>query len=122
MNLILGCTKNKRSISGQAKDVYEGRVFQLGIKYAEKVGWNPMVLSAKYGIISVNTIIESYDQKLRGPYLGDWPSEEGVWLGSKIYFGKAPSHIKRWLPIGVTVAPFNWGYGEQTKWLQSLLR
>jgi len=45
----------------KAKEAYTGTYFSLNRKYAEKFGDGWIILSAKYGFINPDTMIENYD-------------------------------------------------------------
>lgn len=94
--LLLACSsaKNAELVRGPASEVYAGRLFRLGLTYAERVGMPVLILSAKYGFITPETIIEPYDDFMRRTYQGPWPDlPEAVYLGGSKYFGKAPKHF-----------------------------
>lgn len=115
MILLLNCSLNKSGVAhGPAREIYTGDIVRLGLEFAAYKGWTPLFLSAKYGIISPDTVIETYDQKMKDPYPGPWPEEQGHWIGSKIYFAEAPAHITRFFPS-------HWSYGQQKGWLNRLL-
>jgi hypothetical protein len=103
MILIVSCSQSKCSFTkiGQAIDVYTGPLTRLAVAYARKQGWTPYILSGKYGIISPETIIETYDLKLKA-YRGPWPEEAGCWVGGYPYFRFAPPHIKRLFPSSMS--------------------
>lgn len=115
MILLINCSVLKSGKTGPAREVYTGPLVQLGIRFAEMKGWRPLILSGRYGIITPETIVESYDHKLKKPYAGPWPAEEGFWLGSFEYFANAPEHIKRLLP-------HEWSYGQQKGYLNRIVR
>lgn len=115
MILLMNCSLTKSGVSrGPARDVYTGDIVRLGLEYAARQGWTPMFLSGKYGIITPDTVIDDYDYKMKKPFDGPWPTEEGFWLGSAVYFANAPPHIKRLLPK-------EWSYGQQKGWLNRIL-
>lgn len=61
--IIVGCSKRKKNYSCKAKEMYsESPLFRKTITYIEKnyeCGYS--IISAKYGIISANQIIDPYD-------------------------------------------------------------
>ena len=115
MILILGCSVLKTSEPGPARIVYAGRIVRLGVDYAKLMGYECLILSGKYGLITPDTIIEPYDMRLTKPYDGPWPQAEGAWIGSKDYFSKAPEHIRRYFPK-------SWSYGQQKGYLNRMVR
>lgn len=110
MILVINCSKQKSLLPGPAKDVYVGPIVRLGIQYAVIQGYTPLILSGKHGIITIDTFVEPYDERMKDPYDGPWPSETGFWLGSQEYFSKAPKSLSRLLPR-------QWSYGEQKSYL-----
>lgn len=99
--LLVSCSELKLSLPGPAREVYIGPLTSLSIKYADKMGWKPLILSAKYGIITPDTIIEPYNQRLKS-YRGPWPEESGYYVGGIQYFKYAPPHIGRLFPPGTS--------------------
>lgn len=106
MFLILACSKKKLATTKPipAKDLYQGAVFNYGQQYAAKKGWDVYILSAKYGLIQQETLIEPYNDKLKTTYDGPWSlcDGDGYYLGGSLYFGKAPQRIQPLLPVGMS--------------------
>jgi hypothetical protein len=71
--IILACSKTKAwskepELRGKpllAGEAYRGAVFLYGKKYAEKHSIPYLILSARYGLINPETMIEDYEQKLK---------------------------------------------------------
>lgn len=64
-HLILSCSQRKRFEKARAIDLYDGPAFRVARKYLEtKDGVDVKILSAKYGLISQDDIIDTYDQKM----------------------------------------------------------
>lgn len=71
--IILACSKTKAwskepALRGKplpADDAYKGKVFLYGKAYAQKNDIPYLILSAKYGLIKPDTMIEDYEQKLK---------------------------------------------------------
>lgn len=61
---LIGCGKLKAPSACAAKDLYTGPLFRTARTYAEKNcdGW--LILSAKYGLLEPDRIIEPYELKL----------------------------------------------------------
>ena len=57
---IINCCKKKVG-KGYAIDVYQGTLFKLLLKYVSLKCNNIKILSSKYGLIDLQTIIELYD-------------------------------------------------------------
>lgn len=64
MNIFLACTKTKADKKCAAKDMYISDLFKKSYQYAEKLGGNIWILSAKYGLLSPSDIIAPYNQTL----------------------------------------------------------
>lgn len=70
MNLLLiSCSQRKKNVnSARAIDLYDGPYYQI-LRKLRRIGEYPTnldvyIISAKYGLISENTVIEYYDQKM----------------------------------------------------------
>lgn len=63
---ILPCSQRKAKVSCSAGNMYKSNLFVLRRRYAKEVlGCDEIyVLSAKYGLIDLDKIIEPYDTKL----------------------------------------------------------
>ena len=65
------------------------------------------ILSAKYGLISPQTLIPYYNDKLKTAYTGAYPQGDGFFLGGVLYFKNAPPAFKPLIagnpPIGEMV-------------------
>ena len=64
--LIISCSKRKKNGKKRAWDVYDGIVFRMLKKMEREVGLpkdlEMLILSAKYGIIRPDQLIEEYDE------------------------------------------------------------
>jgi len=67
--VITGCTKEKlgydSSVKAPAKQMYQGRLFKTVKNYCETMGFDYLIISAKYGLIHPDETIEGYEQVLR---------------------------------------------------------
>jgi hypothetical protein len=110
--ILLACSKSKhQSLTvAPAKVLYTGLLFRLGLKYAELYNRSVYILSAKYGFIASDTIIETYDTKRTKPYPGPWPDTEAHYIGGQQYFKLAPSHI---LPLVQASSQTEWMTGVE---------
>lgn len=67
--IITGCSKKKLnsdgSMSAKAKDMYEGTIFRFIRRYAERMSYDYVIISAKYGLLFPDQIIDGYDQVIR---------------------------------------------------------
>ena len=63
--LILSCSDRKKADRAKAIDLYDGPAFRVIRKYLKtKDGVDVKILSAKYGLISQDEIIDTYNQKM----------------------------------------------------------
>ena len=62
---LISCVSKKLNIKAPAKDLYTSPLFRLNLAYADRINVNATyVLSAKYGLITLNEEIEPYDLTL----------------------------------------------------------
>lgn len=61
---LIGCGSAKLSTPAKAKDLYCGPIFKITRLCAERISNSWFIISAKYGVISPNTIIMPYDYQL----------------------------------------------------------
>ncbi|NLM00831.1 MAG: hypothetical protein GX220_05190 [Treponema sp.] len=62
---LISCTQSKRTYKCKAKDMYLGSLFIKSYKYAEQEKADRIfILSAKYGLVKPDEIIEPYNQTL----------------------------------------------------------
>lgn len=78
--------------------MYVGALFHLGLTWARQHDHRVLILSAKYGWVRPEQIIERYDERLRTPYRGHWPEGQGVYVGGYAYFGHAPARFAPLVP------------------------
>lgn len=64
--VLVGCGKEKLSRSAPAKDMYTGPLFKKARAYAERVGDDWRIISAKYGLLHPDEVIEPYDETVSG--------------------------------------------------------
>lgn len=62
---LISCGKEKLSSAAPAQDMYQGDLFKKAWAYAEATYDQCYILSAKYGLLEPNQIIESYDLTLK---------------------------------------------------------
>ena len=65
--VLVSCSKTKLQHPDKARNLYQGRNFKKCLKYAELL--NPdfiFILSAKYGLLELDTVIEPYELTLMG--------------------------------------------------------
>lgn len=67
--IITSCTKSKRgydeSVSSPAKDMYQGDLFKKVKSYSEAMGFDYVIISAKYGVLHPADAINGYEMQLR---------------------------------------------------------
>lgn len=64
MIIFIGCGKKKNNVKCKAEDMYQGNFFRTCLQYAKTLGGDIYILSAKYGILDLETEIEPYDLTL----------------------------------------------------------
>lgn len=63
--IITGCTKRKLGPVAPAKDLYQGTIFRKVREYAESMGFDYVIISAKHGLLFPESVIEEYEQVLK---------------------------------------------------------
>jgi hypothetical protein len=70
--VLISCASQKRSHRSKAKDLYISALFKKNLAYARRL--NPdviYILSAKYGLLGLETEIDPYNQTLNTMSAGD---------------------------------------------------
>jgi len=63
--VLISCVAKKRSSKSPAKDLYVSPLFRGAYRYAEKIKADKIfILSAKYGLLETDDIVEPYDETL----------------------------------------------------------
>jgi hypothetical protein len=62
--VLIGCSKVKLPQAAPARLLYRGDLFQKSRAWAEMRGARWLVLSAKYGVVEPDTVLEPYDETL----------------------------------------------------------
>lgn len=63
--VLISCASKKRSYKSKAKDLYISALFQKNLAYARKLMPDMIyILSARYGLLDLDTEIEPYDLTL----------------------------------------------------------
>jgi hypothetical protein len=73
--VLVGCGKEKLAHAAPAKDLYTGPLFRKARAYAERVGDEWAILSAKHFLLLPDRVIEPYERRLQGlayDYLRQW--------------------------------------------------
>ena len=75
---LVGCAAAKLRRPAPARDLYVSQLFKKAAAYAEANTDRWYVLSAKYGLVAADDVIEPYDAKLgtkSGPPIWDWADD-----------------------------------------------
>lgn len=91
--IILACSGAKRDVEKcEAGDLYTGQIFLKGKKVATRLSIPYWILSAKYGIITPDEVVDNYNQKLAKAYTGPFPPDpyNGFYVGGQSYFKNFP--------------------------------
>lgn len=105
--LILACSAEKRDVEKcPAGELYTGSMFLHGKSIANKCGIPYWILSAKYGIVTPDEVVDNYNQKLTSPYKGPFPPNpyHGFYVGGQSYFKNFPDSF---LPL-VEIQAMGW--------------
>lgn len=116
--VIITCGKAKQACPAKAIDIYIGSVFKGKLKYAKALYPDApiYILSAKYGIIPADKVIEPYDLMVperENEFFRKWakkvlvqleqfdPKEEIVFLGNQHYYKPVDKYFtgKKHAPI-----------------------
>lgn len=63
---LVGCGKKKLDRAAPARELYTGPLFRAALRYAEAMCDRVFVLSAKHGLLDIDTVVEPYDLRLPG--------------------------------------------------------
>jgi hypothetical protein len=128
--VCISCVKSKRSHACAAKDMYTSPLFQGMLAYARKLQSKRIfILSAKYGLLNLDEVIEPYEKTLRnmkGPEKKAWAEDilaklrhetdlqedRFVFLAGMPYRENLLPHIK-YYEVPMEGMPF----GRQLQWL-----
>jgi hypothetical protein len=75
---LVGCAAAKLRRPAPARDLYVSQLFKKAAAYADEHADRWYVLSAKYGLVTADEVIEPYDVKLgsrTGPPIWDWAAD-----------------------------------------------
>jgi hypothetical protein len=64
--VLVSCGKRKLSKAAPAKEMYTSPRFRMARAYAERIGDDWRILSAKYGLLKPDEVIEPYDETVVG--------------------------------------------------------
>ncbi len=126
---IISCGKAKLPHAARARDLYIGDLFLLQRNYIETVTDDWYILSAKYGLVARDQVIDPYEQRVTSYNAKQYE----VWLKHvrhqvratfptyTRFLSTAPAPYRAALPPDRTICPwpetFNMGLGRQRQWL-----
>lgn len=137
---LVACCGKKRDVPSKAKDLYLSDLFRKSRHWAETYCDDWGILSAKYGLVGPEEVIEPYDERLSGARANPWTDPLRFWssnvgyqaymrwgedthyylLAGELY--RAPFEIYNNRGFAST-APFKGlGIGEQLGWLKNELK
>lgn len=115
---LISCTSRKKAYKCPARDLYsESPRFRLAYALAKLVADKIFILSAKYGLVPEDAIIEPYNETLKGKSVlerrawgekvlndlrkvSDLESDEFIVLAGKVYHENLVPHMVHfWLPL-----------------------
>ncbi len=133
--VLVSCVKSKRSASCPAEQMYTSDLFKKMMAYARKLSPRKIfILSAKYGLLALDTMIEPYEQTLKKMPLAerriwaarvldclqkfvDLENDHIVFLAGKLYREGLISHIRHY-----SIPMEKLSFGNQKKWLKGQLQ
>lgn len=131
---LIGCVKMKRKQRCAAKDMYISPLFKARLKYALSLGKKCYIISAKYGLLGLNDMIDPYDKTLNDMRKAErkaWTigvirslnAAEGLGKGSPVMV-LAGDKYREWLERYYKVSyPFpNMPFGMQLRKLKEMIR
>jgi len=80
---LISCVSQKKDTAGPAKDFYVSPLFQKSKTFAESLGLEVWILSAKYGLIKGNVLVSPYEttlNRMSKSQIEQW----AVWVGSQV--------------------------------------
>lgn len=132
--VLVSCVKSKRGQRCRARDMYTSALFQKMMAYAKSLRPKCIfILSAKYGLLSLEDMIEPYEQTLKTMKMADrraWAqdvlsalrqvsdlnADDFVFLAGDAYRQALVPHIKHY-----TVPMEGLSFGRQLQWLERQL-
>src|SRR5207237_7414359 len=70
--VLIGCSKKKRAGRHPARALYQGALFKAALAHAQRIGAGTFVVSARHGLVALDTELDAYEHRLR-------PSERESW-------------------------------------------
>lgn len=133
--ILLSCVKSKRDHPCKAGDMYTSALFKKMMAYAQSLKPKSIfILSAKYGLLSTDTIIDPYEQTLKNMKIGerqrwardvvselrkhcDLDANNFVFLAGMPYRENLISYLKHYV-----VPMEGLSFGKQLQWLERQLQ
>ena len=133
--VLVSCVKTKRNHPCKAGEMYTSALFQKMMAYAQRLNAKSIfILSAKYGLLSTETIIDPYEQTLKNMKSAerhqwargvvselrrhcDLDADNFVFLAGMPYRENLVSHLKHH-EVPMEGLPF----GKQLQWLERQLK
>ncbi|MGN0207145.1 MAG: DUF6884 domain-containing protein [Muribaculaceae bacterium] len=133
--VLIGCSKSKLDHCAPAKDFYQGSLFKKSLAAARKQYPKAQiyVLSAKYGLVPIDTVICPYDETLNGKpanHIKKWAAnvtnqmkQFGINPNNDYFFIFAGNNYHKYLPLRKVTNMFAGckGIGEILKKLNQLI-
>lgn len=132
---LISCAKKKAKVACEARFMYQpSPMFRGAMLVAGAAGQRPLILSAKYGLLQPDQLIEPYDETLIGKSVKDreeWARQVLQELGRHIlpgdsvvsYLGRLYGEfiIPEIRQLGITVAEplAGLGQGKRLKWFKA---
>ncbi|MFE8599822.1 DUF6884 domain-containing protein [Archangium violaceum] len=63
---LVACGKTKRATAAPAGELYTGALVRMALEYARRTCEQVFILSAKHGVLALDTVVEPYDETLVG--------------------------------------------------------
>ena len=130
--VLVSCVKTKKNETSPASELYISDLFMKTSEYARKIGDSWYILSAKYGLVPPDKIIEPYEKTLNTMGTADqktWAEEVLIELkdivspGDEIIFLAGLRYREHLIPIlkewgcSVEIPMKGLTFGEQLSWL-----
>jgi hypothetical protein len=132
--VLISCVSTKLDKEAKAKDLYISPLFKMNYAYAQTLSPSAIyILSAKYGLVHPETIIQPYEQTLNAMKSGqvkDWALDVIDQMEGKVNFQKdeiiflAGERYRKFLmPLcrNAKVPLVGLGIGKQLGWLKKKL-
>jgi len=133
--VLISCVSKKLNVKSSAQKIYISPLFQKNLKYAKSLNPNKIfILSAKYGLLNLNDLIEPYNKTLNKMNMfekKEWANlvliqlkkvtnlekDEFIFLAGKNYRQFLIPHIKQY-----KVPMLGLGIGKQLQWLTKRIK